>query len=149
MRFPSLLKNLVRNGDDTSDYWAFVDRIGSVIRSAPDLDCALNQVATSLGRALEASRSAVVILDGDSKSSSDYCAQPIGMSLRERFAALDQGIALKLSEGNQTIESRADSDSSLRDLINPALVQSKNHTIKSFIVAPFLLDSKTIGAIII
>jgi PAS domain S-box-containing protein len=149
MRFSSLLNKLLATGDDRSDYWTLVDRIGSTIRSSPDLNSALGSASSSLGPALEALRSAVVIFDGGSKAVSEYWALAPSSGLRERFESLDREIASRLPAENLIVELRVDSDPDLSRLIPSHNGHPNDYTVKSILAAPVILDSDATGAIII
>jgi PAS domain S-box-containing protein len=149
MRVSSLLKRFLTSGGDQSDYWTVVDQIGSAIRSSPDLRTTLNRTASSLGPVLEALRSSVVIFEDGSKEISSYCAQPVSSTLQERFELLDNEIAEKLSSEDHLIELTPESDPSLFELLQQGDAPANNLDIKSILVAPVVLDSEAIGAIII
>src|SRR5215210_5891084 len=104
MSLSSLKERIFPGRNVQSRYWALVDRIGELTRSAEDLNSALLEVAGELGRTFDVARSAILLRhDKGFKSAGDYCAPEIGPLTRENLRLLDAEIARQFaSKGSIT-----------------------------------------------
>ena len=131
------------------DYWAIVDRVGSAIRSSlqGNLDEVLAAAMKELAEALGASRCAIALnQDGEVRYRADYGAPGVKSltGLRSRLGETDA--AKSFEERAELLE--------IPDVLEAAREQGVSErlldaSVKSALVVPLVINSKTIGAITI
>jgi PAS domain S-box-containing protein len=146
---PFFLRSIFENSD--SKYWEMVGRIGSAVRSAADLGEATQRAARDLGRAVGALRAVVVLLHESGRRLSAVYSDPLlGPEAKEGLASLDEEILGLIPADSSTKDIAIARDAKLSLLARQSLNGSaKTVVIKTVLLAPVILDSNVIGAIMI
>ena len=101
----SLIKRILADRGGQSSYYTLVDRIGVLARSARDLNAFLAAAADEFGRALDLTRSVILLkTEGGLKCGGEYSAQEINSTTREKLRLLDSDIARELAIENSPVE---------------------------------------------
>ncbi|MCI0488681.1 MAG: GAF domain-containing protein [Blastocatellia bacterium] len=152
MRLSSLKANPFSDRDSQDRYWSLFDRISAATARSLDLKGVLKVAAGELGRALEAARCSVCLLNGDGNGvAAHYSAPPIALDSSEYFDALDAELAREVALGPQLVEIEdASSDARVCALFPQGrILPASKQRLKSILIVPLVVDLKSIGAIII
>jgi PAS domain S-box-containing protein len=152
MSLSSIKEKIFPGRNNQSRYWALVDRISELTRSAEDLNSAFTGAAGELGCVLEVTRAAILLRqDKGFKSAGDYCAPEIGPFTRENLRLVDVEIARVFAATTSITEiTRDEIDSKFKALFEDALYrESSRPRIGSILVAPLVDNSQAIGAVLL
>ncbi len=147
----SLIKRILADRGGQSSYYALVDRIGALARSARDLNAFLAAAAEEFGRALDLTRSVILLkTEGGLKCGGEYCAQEVNSTAREKLRLLDSEIARELAIENSPLEMTiAEAAPTLKAAFERALDETETRpAVESIMFAPFTDESQAIGAIL-
>ncbi len=131
------------------DYWALVDRVGSAIRSSlhGNLDEVLAAAMQEMARALGASRCAVALnRDGEVRYRADYSAPGLESLAGLRSKLGETTAAKSFEERAETVEITDVSKAAREQGVAERLLDG---SVKSALVVPLVVNSRTIGAITI
>jgi PAS domain S-box-containing protein len=153
MAISSLTSKLFPNGNGHSDHSALVDRISSSIYSSADIASVLKLAAGELGRALEAARLTVMMLEeSPARVSSDYHAPDLESHVKEMLRSIDTEV---MQDVDCSTDIRELSDSFAANGAGEFHSQQQlceslqKANIRSLITAPITGDGQTIGAIVV
>jgi PAS domain S-box-containing protein len=152
MSLASLKDKFFPGRNNQSSYWALVDRIGELSRSAEDLNSAFNKAAGALGSALEVTHAAILLRQEKGfKLAGDYCSPEVTAHARENLMLLDAEIAREFAASNGITEiTKEEIDSKLKALLAGGLYQETSRPrIGSILVTPLLDNSRSIGAVVL
>jgi PAS domain S-box-containing protein len=152
MSLYSLKERIFHGRSGQSRYWALVDRMGELTRSALDLNSALPVAAGELGRAFDVARAAILLRQEKGfKSAGDYCAPEIGPLTRENLRLLDREIARQFASKTSITEITKDEIASKFKALFEGILSreaSRPH-IGSIIVAPLVNGPHATGAVVL
>jgi PAS domain S-box-containing protein len=152
MMLSSLKEKILPGRGGQSRYWALVDRVSELTRSAEDLGSALSGAAGDLGRALGVARVAVLLAQQKGfKCAGDYCAPEFGPLTGEILGLLDAEVARGFAATTSINEVPKDEvDSKFKALFEGALHRDASRPrIGSILVAPLVDNSQAIGAVLL